>query len=274
MNVSEIQPTPGNTQPNPTPAFSDENITVYSIPLIPDSTSTSDLTSVAADAAVPEASSSLKRKRTPSPDAPSKRSSTSRSDQDSKTVLERLRDDANFSPSSLVGAEAQEWRRLVVDHMFTWTEPPPQRTLNARASKKVRGHQSPVPDSASGSLPQKPHWAEEVKTEDAIKASSTARRGKGIFNPAGSYHQLPKHTDSAPGSSLAYVVVGPRVRGRFDAKRAQELGLQGRLRGRVARGETVTYTVDDGKGGQVERTVRPEDCVGESESPGVSKVNA
>jgi ribonuclease Z len=38
------------------------------------------------------------------------------------------------------------------------------------------------------------------------------------------------------------------------------------LRGKVARGETVSFTVDDGAGGEVQRTVKPEDCMGEHET--------
>jgi ribonuclease Z len=77
---------------------------------------------------------------------------------------------------------------------------------------------------------------------------------------------LPSFTPPARDRSTGYIVVGPRVRGKFDAKRAQELGLVGPLRGRVARGETVTFTVDDGTGVKVQRTVRPEDCLGEPEA--------
>jgi ribonuclease Z len=77
---------------------------------------------------------------------------------------------------------------------------------------------------------------------------------------------LPSFTPPVRDASTAYIVVGPRVRGKFDVKRAEELGLFGPLRGRVARGETVTFTVDDGTGVKVQRTVRPEDCLAEPET--------
>jgi ribonuclease Z len=77
---------------------------------------------------------------------------------------------------------------------------------------------------------------------------------------------LPAFTPPLRGGSTAYIVVGPHVRGKFDVKRADELGLYGPLRGRVARGETVTFTVDDGAGGKAQRTVGPEDCLGEQET--------
>ncbi|KAG1876634.1 hypothetical protein DFJ58DRAFT_865981 [Suillus subalutaceus] len=67
-------------------------------------------------------------------------------------------------------------------------------------------------------------------------------------------------------ATLAYAVVGPRVRGKFDVKRAEALGLKaGPLRARVARGETVLVVGKDG----VERSVGPSDVVGASEDPGV-----
>lgn len=91
----------------------------------------------------------------------------------------------------------------------------------------------------------------------------------------------PAAANASPTPSLAYLILGPRTRGRFNAQRADELGLKGPLRGRVSKGETVTFMVevDDpsangGKGEngerkkvRVERTVRPEECVGESEAP-------
>ena len=98
--------------------------------------------------------------------------------------------------------------------------------------------------------------------------------------PEGFFGQLPKFTShvaqSPPASphvrpTLAYVLVGPRVRGKFDAQKADELGVFGRLRGKLTKGETVTVKVKVGDE-TVTRTVRPEDLVGESEAPGVSLV--
>ena len=98
--------------------------------------------------------------------------------------------------------------------------------------------------------------------------------------PQGFFDQLPKFTSHAAQSpptsphvrpTLAYVLVGPRVRGKFDAQKADELGVFGRLRGKLTKGETVTVKVKVGDE-TVTRTVRPEDLVGESEAPGVSLV--
>ena len=72
---------------------------------------------------------------------------------------------------------------------------------------------------------------------------------------------------SSPRPTLAYIAVGPRVRGKFDVKSAEELGVpSGPKRGKLTRGESVTVKVKvDGQ--FVDRVVRPEECVGESETP-------
>src|SRR6266568_3962126 len=94
--------------------------------------------------------------------------------------------------------------------------------------------------------------------------------------PDGYHRQLPSFFNSGTGTPdsppvLAYLVVGPRIRGRFDAKKAGELGIpNGPLRKRLVNGETVTFTARvkqllDGilREVQVERTIKPEECVGE-----------
>lgn len=62
--------------------------------------------------------------------------------------------------------------------------------------------------------------------------------------------------------ALAYVCVGPLIRGKFDAARAQELGVVGRDRGRLTRGQTVTLA-----NGTV---VTPDMCIAPSIPPAVS----
>lgn len=100
-------------------------------------------------------------------------------------------------------------------------------------------------------------------------------------HPPGFSSQLPKFatttisesSDRSLNPTLAYIVVGPRVRGKFDVEKAAALGLPlGQIRSRLTRGETVSFMAEDGlgQGGKVERFVRPEDCIGEIESPGVS----
>lgn len=55
-------------------------------------------------------------------------------------------------------------------------------------------------------------------------------------------------------------------------KKAELLGVPaGRQRGILTQGKSITFKVKVGEE-TIERTVQPEDCVGPSESPGVSKL--
>jgi ribonuclease Z len=80
---------------------------------------------------------------------------------------------------------------------------------------------------------------------------------------------------------MSYVIVGPRVRGKFDVQKSIALGVpKGPLRGKLTKGETITFTVKDTMTGEdgtpttVSRTVtvKPEECMGESEPPAVAIV--
>lgn len=101
--------------------------------------------------------------------------------------------------------------------------------------------------------------------------------------PRGYHGHLPAFSYSGTGTpdtppTLAYVVVGPRIRGRFDAKRAKELGIpNGPMRSKLIKGETITFKrkIQKIEGGtvkeiEVEQTVTPEECIGESDTPAVS----
>ena len=74
---------------------------------------------------------------------------------------------------------------------------------------------------------------------------------------------------------MAYVVVGPRIRGKFNVQRAEELGVMPGLdRSRLAAGKTITVTVtekaENGEETKIERTVKPEDVMPPPEEPSVS----
>ncbi|KAG0701177.1 hypothetical protein DFH29DRAFT_831788 [Suillus ampliporus] len=100
----------------------------------------------------------------------------------------------------------------------------------------------------------------------AAKPAASLTKDGHVSQPPGFNRPLPSIAACNPRPTLAYAVVGPRVRGRFDVKRAETLGLKaGPLRARVARGETVSVVGNDG----VERSVGPSDVVGASEDPGV-----
>ena len=125
-----------------------------------------------------------------------------------------------------------------------------------------------------------------------VNDRSTAEQGVGssptfnpvprrVFHPRGFECQLPpfslpyRKVTNTPETkpTLAYVVVGPRVRGKFDAVKANELkGPNGPPRRELTKGNAITFMVSDelGGSGMVERTVQPEDIIGPSECPSVS----
>ena len=70
--------------------------------------------------------------------------------------------------------------------------------------------------------------------------------------------------------TLAYVVLGPRIRGKFDAAAATALGVPfGPLRGDLAKGQNVTVKVQNEAGETIERVVQPSDVMSESIPPSV-----
>ena len=240
VEVESASPPTGTARPKPT--YTDENITVYSIPIFPEINESGNPTYP-----WPQESSSSKRKRRDSSASPPRRDKYEDFSTETKDLplKERMRLNG-FLPTNLVGKDAEEWRKMVVRGMFPANNPKPG-------------------EGASKGADTDPPYV------------STLRRHPGSFNPAGSDKQLPRMSftkDSEPITSnqkpsLAYIIVGPKTRGKFDAKKADELGLKGKLRGLVANGTTVTFTTTDADGKAIERTVRPEECVGPGDNPAV-----
>lgn len=68
---------------------------------------------------------------------------------------------------------------------------------------------------------------------------------------------------------MSYLLVGPQYRGKFNVARALELGVpNGNLRSLLARGQTVTFEVQDGEE-TITRTVRSDEVLGEAEKTAV-----
>jgi ribonuclease Z len=283
LKVTEI-PDFNKTQPHveAEPVFSDDIVTVYSIPIVPMPHHQGE-EPVDSEALSNVSENDLKRKRESSPEPPIKRpylGSTVPIPDEPPTsstsipLLDRFLADPEFDPVTLEGDEADAWRQLIVERMFTRTElppkprQPPKHTNKKDKCEKIVGDtvtETPeaCPSQASPtSIPQVPHWIDGAAKDQEKPWKRSPRE----VNPAASLKLLPSFTPPMRDGSTAYIVVGPRIRGKFDVKRAEELGLFGPLRGRVARGETVTFTVDDGTGVKVQKTVRPEDCLGESET--------
>jgi ribonuclease Z len=86
--------------------------------------------------------------------------------------------------------------------------------------------------------------------------------------PRGFQLQLPPFDSDVRPVSYAYIIVGPRFRGKFNAKKAEELGVFRQDRAALTRGESVTVKVEvDGK--TVLRTVTPDQVLAKSEPPAV-----
>ncbi|KAK0202420.1 beta-lactamase-like protein [Desarmillaria ectypa] len=154
--------------------------------------------------------------------------------------------EATQSPESLEGEAADDWRRLLVQTMFPEPEKP---------AKKQRSSQE--------------------KSEETSGYKDEYRRRRRA--PQGFYKQQPKfisphpRRDSDPSltPTLSYIVAGPRVRGKFDAEKAEMLKIpSGPLRSRLTKGQTITFNVKEGDA-MVERTVKPEEIIGPSEVPQV-----
>ncbi|RPD65585.1 hypothetical protein L226DRAFT_479775 [Lentinus tigrinus ALCF2SS1-7] len=229
----------------PTPVFKDENLSVYSIPLYP----SADGTVVGDPSARP-----LKRKRSPSPPSVSKRSTpplidhTVESTSPVSPAVSAHAQEENFNPTTLIGQDAQEWRKLMLQEMFPM-QPAPKADPSMSKGAKRR--------------------AKEVQESADSPPPSNNRK----YPPDRKYARLPGlvpggGVDPATLPTIGYLCVGPAVRGKFDVKKAEELGVpRGPIRGRLTKGEAVTFEVDDGQGGKIQRTVQPEECVGPTEAP-------
>ncbi|EIW77124.1 hypothetical protein CONPUDRAFT_139171 [Coniophora puteana RWD-64-598 SS2] len=237
------------------PIYKDENISVYAVPIMPRQ----------AEAVRPVTEPSSKRKHSPSPTRPAKRLALSPDAQSSPfnatDRLQSMMKNGNFNASHLYGDVAQAWRTVLVQKMFPKPFPVPDPD-----TKKKKKQKPPVPASAPDSVP----------APDPNQPPAPPPEHRRPIPFPGYSSPLPPLDPDFSGSKdlrrrpcLAYAVVGPRVRGKFDVKKAEELGIKGSQRGKLTKGESVTVTVDDGAGKKIERVIRPEECVGESESAGI-----
>ncbi|KAF5379502.1 hypothetical protein D9615_006481 [Tricholomella constricta] len=286
LNINPVESswTP-TSSPSPDPLFKDANITVYGLPISPSSESNNSPTSVHEGFATEASEVGQKRKRDPSPDIPEKRPALMNADA-SSTPLEKMRQSPEFSPDSLEGQTAHEWRELMIKTMFPGTKVKPERELRdrdapkgkARKEKRSKGKQSTVETTVveSAAAPNPTPTSSEAAPTPAASDVANVDPYRRARLPVGFHRQLPKYARHTPvlasyptaTPTLAYIVVGPRIRGKFDVKAATALGVpSGPLRGQLTKGNTIKFTVkvDDE---MVERTVRPEDCIGESEAPG------
>ncbi|KAF8734941.1 tRNase Z endonuclease, partial [Rhizoctonia solani] len=137
---------------------------------------------------------------------------------------ERSRPQHSRNTSTLKGVEADEWRATIIRDMF------PGRSGQ---------NQAPVTLNKESSPP-------------GISRASRPRR---------SLNRLPVFEGST-STSVAYLVLGPKIRGKFDPTAADALGVPKRERGKLTKGESVTVTVNG-----VQNIITPDMCMGESEAP-------
>ncbi|GAB1522242.1 hypothetical protein RhiTH_005356 [Rhizoctonia solani] len=137
---------------------------------------------------------------------------------------ERSRPQHSRNTSTLKGVEADEWRATIIRDMF------PGRSGQ---------NQAPVTLNKESSPP-------------GISRASRPRR---------SLNRLPVFEGST-STSMAYLVLGPKIRGKFDPTAADALGVPKRERGKLTKGESVTVTVNG-----VQNIITPDMCMGESEAP-------
>ncbi|KAI6010112.1 hypothetical protein EDC04DRAFT_3072447 [Pisolithus marmoratus] len=253
----DVTPSEVPLVPDDQPVYKDENITVFAMPINPTLDQSQDEDALDCKDGH---SNVLKRKRDMSPERPAKRGSNNQQarttpEVDPSMPIDELMERSDFDPTSLKGDRAQEWRRRIVKLMFPATQVP-QSTGNGDKSQKGK----------------------RKGKENAVKPSpDEPPNTKYVQQPPGLKRPLPVPDRSLVGSSdqrlrptLAYAIQGPRVRGKFDAQKAEALGLKhGPLRAVLARGQTVTVKVDDGHGNLIDCEIKPSDCIGEGMLPGV-----
>lgn len=211
------------------PVFADENLSVFALPIYPE---------VNNPAPSPNHHDSLKRKSISGcvySTLPSKRKKMDAENLDesrhptvessSGELGAAMWNSPAVSPSDFFGEKAALWRQLVVQHIF------PGKSATAASMGDI---------STLASV-------EPVGRKDSVTM-------KQLNKP------LPRLTREL--YALSYIVVGALGRGKFDAAKAEALGLKnGPLRGRLAKGETIVNAEG--------RTITPDMVLGPTPQPDV-----
>ena len=107
-------------------------------------------------------------------------------------------------------------------------------------------------------------WS-ELKTDPYLLALQASLNLPDNWDPNRHYKRISRHW--ALPQVLCYVGIGPVYRGKFDAKKATELGVpKGKERGQITKGESIT--LKDG------RVITPDMCLGPSMPPAVRHLGA
>jgi ribonuclease Z len=254
----------------PNPIYKDDNITLYSFLIQPESRPSKNTPEQPIDPVQTSSPRQFKRKRTPSPFLSSKRAVHGESSSTDRPLVERMKH-PQFNPALLSGPDAQEWRRLLVQSMFPRAEPLPEPKEIARYERKLK-YETRKKQRHGSNMRETQQNSDADLTTNAPAASSnyvTTTRDQTrhhTLRPPKHDRQLPPFT--GPKSVCAYVLVGPRIRGKFDAAKAQELQVpKGPVRRQLAAGQTITFKVKGPNGQMVEKTVASEEVVGKAEPP-------
>ncbi|GBE87655.1 hypothetical protein SCP_1103320 [Sparassis crispa] len=261
VNPIEIASSPLMPVPvDPAPIYKDTNITLYGVPFYPrpsDFGAPETPIPVSDSATEHRWSEGSKRKRSLSPPSSSKRHLASAA-MGTTSILEKITL-PGFSPTLLGGEEAQTWRKSIIRRMFQ-LEKPEVACAGSKSPKKINGKKGQGQNATAEVNPLSNSF-HSPRLIQAVDAS------KGRQLPSFCYASDSGVTHS-PRPVMGYVIVGPRTRGKFDVEKANALGLgNGPLRGKLTKGQTVTFDTKDDSGNMVTRTVRPEDCIGPSEIP-------
>ncbi|WVQ73573.1 hypothetical protein IAR50_003151 [Cryptococcus sp. DSM 104548] len=149
-----------------------------------------------------------------------------------------------FRPSRLAPDDLQKWCHQVVSDMF-------QNNTTARLSQRAP---SPPPEytALSPSAKMKSQWA---STNVFLGQDGTINAARPDTRAA-----LPTPSDTDVHTQMVYIIETPEVRGKFDSRKAKELGVpNGPIRGQLTRGEVVEFPDPEMEG--VLKTVRPEECL-------------
>ncbi|GAA5984538.1 hypothetical protein JCM10908_003390 [Rhodotorula pacifica] len=187
----------------PEPIHADQNLVVYAFPLEAASSSTSASAGLGNSDDVPVSIASPKNGEPSSPSRKRRRSSSASPPPRPKSPPGEASfypSSASFNPARLIGQEASQWRSLVLRDMFRGT------------------HFEPAPP------PQPP-------------ASPSGRR---ISSPAYLPQPLPPFERQRGPHALSYLVVGPRLRGKFLPEKARAAGVKpGKAFAKLVSGERV-----------------------------------
>ncbi|KAF8647735.1 hypothetical protein AX16_006570 [Volvariella volvacea WC 439] len=280
MPIFTSEANPGNWSTDPKPIYLDDNITVYAFPVykqLEDPNSKASTSSVSKRKRDTVGEDARPKKRANTDPSPSPEPSPPQTQAEHPATHSDLRISMiqTMFPASKAKAPGNS----------TTKQTEKQQKQKKGKGSKVKSEKGLTTNEQSAltktELVNDSTLSEILVNQDASSSNAPDAEPdiyKRAAVPPGYHSQLPKFESRDPGCTQALVIVGPRVRGRFDTQKAEALNVpNGSIRGKLTKGETIRFTVkvktvgEDGTEVETEeeRTVRPEDVLDESEPPGV-----